>query len=285
MKLSMETYALRQAVGDFEAIKLIKKAGFDSIDYSFYNFNKTNDVFSGDYKEYANKILKCMTDNGITGNQAHAPFAFVYGDDISTNNSHYEKIVKAIEFASIIKTEYIIIHCINTNNKEDLYSYNREFYKSLEKYSKKFNILIAVENLFEKDEKRGCWRGVLGTPYILSEFIKSLSSDRFVACLDLGHSAISGIEPEDFIKNMDSKLLKTLHVHDNDYRSDKHYLPYTGSFNWNKIMEALKKSKYEGDLTLEVFGLLKNYPTELLPEILKLCEATGRHLIKMFNLK
>ena len=36
MKLSIETYAIREKVGDEQAIRLLKAAGFDGIDYSFY---------------------------------------------------------------------------------------------------------------------------------------------------------------------------------------------------------------------------------------------------------
>ena len=36
MKLSIETHVLHKRYGDEKAISMLKKAGFDSIDYSYY---------------------------------------------------------------------------------------------------------------------------------------------------------------------------------------------------------------------------------------------------------
>ena len=38
MKLSIETYALREKFGDRGTILLAKEAGFDAVDYSYYWF-------------------------------------------------------------------------------------------------------------------------------------------------------------------------------------------------------------------------------------------------------
>ncbi|MBR2127888.1 MAG: hypothetical protein IJ940_03355, partial [Bacteroidales bacterium] len=41
-------------------------------------------------------------------------------------------------------------------------------------------------------------------------------------CVDVGHAAISGPDPEELIRGLDNKTLGCLHIHDNDYLHDQH---------------------------------------------------------------
>jgi len=44
MRLSVETYVLHKRYGDERAAEMLKKAGFDSIDYSFYWLAEEDDT-------------------------------------------------------------------------------------------------------------------------------------------------------------------------------------------------------------------------------------------------
>ena len=101
--------------------------------------------------------------------------------------------------------------------------------------------------------------------------------------MDIGHAALTGYEPEDFIKDVNPGILKALHVQDNDYMEDRHILPYTGKLNWEAIMKSLKKAEYTGDLTLEIIKFLDKFPNELLPETLKFAASVGKHLVTIYN--
>ena len=83
----------------------------------------------------------------------------------------------------------------------------------------------------------------------MNRLLDELDSDGFVMCLDIGHVAITGTEPEDYIRGMSNKRLKALHVHDTDYLGDTHTIPYLGKHNWNEICKALGEIGYDGAFT------------------------------------
>lgn len=284
MKLSVETFTLDQKYGYEQTIKMLKEAGFDSIDYSFYNLGDTKEqeILGENYIAYAYSVRKYLDDNGMTCNQAHAPFYFKYGGNFDVSNPEYNKIVRSMESAAIMGAENIIVHYIGTPVEEDCFDYNFRFYKSLEPYCEKFHICIAIENLFYTDTKCNCCRGRL-QPELLCKMVKLLQSPWFVICLDVGHAAIIGCEPENLIKGLDGHTLKALHIHDNDYLSDKHMLPFTGNLDWENIMNALKEVEYKGDLTLEILGFLSKISDGLMKDTLQYAAKVGRYLIKMYE--
>ena len=288
MRLSVENSEIREKFGDFKAIEMIKEAGFDALDYSFCSAEETVCLID-DYKEYAQKLRDHMDIVGIVCNQAHAPFRLSRFDALNEAEPHYLEIARSIESAAILGSECIVVHpiyipVVEIHNGMTYEEYNKLFYKSLEPYCKKFGIKIAVENMFYFDEKRKCRRGMLHTMDEIRDMIESINSPYFIGCLDIGHIAItSSQEPEKFIEKMDSSIIRALHVHGNDYTFDNHQLPYIFDTNWENVMQALKKAKYEGDLTYEICTFLKRFPSELSLEALKFAAVVGRHLINIFN--
>ena len=288
MKLSVEIHEVRKKFGDEKAIELIKEAGFDAIDYSYYGLGADSAALSDSYREYAAYLKDILKKNNITCNQAHAPFELTRFEKTDTTEPHYTDIVRSVEAAAILGAENIIVHPVyipvgETANGMSYEEYNLAYYKGLEPYCKKFNICISVENMFYFDEKRMYRRGMLGTPKELTEMVASINSPYFNACADLGHVAITEAEPETFILSMNPKLLKTLHIQDTDYIADRHTLPFLGGINWEAVMLSLKKIGYSGDLTYEIGGFLDNMPKELTLQALKLAASVGRHLISIFE--
>ena len=280
MKLSIETCVLHKRYGDEKAIQMLKKAGFDSIDYSFYWLPESDEVLGKDYIAYAHKVRTMLDENSMTCNQAHAPFDFGYGRPFDVSDPEYLKIVKALESASIMGADSIIVHAIEVPASDDIFAYNLKYYQSLKPYCEKFGIKIAVENLFRGDYKSKCMRGTLYTPEHLTQMIKELDSPYFVVCVDLGHAALTGYEPQDLIRRFDNQTLKALHVQDTDYIDDMHTLPYAGKLNWDGITEALKAIGYNGDLTFEIFNYLTRIDDEMMEDTLAFAAKTGRHLIQ-----
>lgn len=283
MKLSVELYTLAQRFGDFKAVEIAKKAGFDAIDYSYYYDKECDDVLGDGYKEYAKKLREHLDEVGIFCNQAHAPFTFKYGMEKNISEQKYLWMVHALESASILGATNIVVHSVNVPEGVSFEEYNVQYYKSFIPYCEKFGIHIAVENLFNRDTKRKRITGKLGSPAELNSIVEKINSPWVVACVDIGHAALTGYEPEDFIKGMNPNILKALHVQDNDYIDDRHILPYTGQLNWEAIMSSLKKADYDGDLTFEIIKYLDRFPDELFSEVLKFSALVGKHLISIYN--
>ncbi|MBR3837711.1 MAG: sugar phosphate isomerase/epimerase [Clostridia bacterium] len=283
MKLSVELYTLAQRFGDFRAIEISKAAGFDAIDYSYYYDKECEEVLGDGYKEYAEKLRVHLDKVGIACNQAHAPFSLKYGLERNIFEEKYLWMIHALESASILGAENIVVHSITVPDGVDFEKYNIEYYKSFIPYCEQFGIHVAVENLFSRDKKRKRLIGKLGSPAELNSIVEKINSPWIVACVDIGHAALTGYEPEKFIEAVNPGILKSLHVQDNDYLGDKHILPYTGELNWEAIMHSLKKAGYTGDLTFEIIKFLDKFPDELFPEVMRFAVSVGKHLVSLYN--
>lgn len=285
MKLSIDTFGVSRRIGNEKAIEVIKNAGFDAYDHSFFSEHFSEFLESENYIEYYTGLRKLTDKLNFECNQAHAPFDLKYGTNFSYEEKPYRAVARSIECAAILGAKCIVVHSLHAPEDIDIVEYNTKYYKSLEPYAQKSGIKIAVENLFEYDPKRRRFNGRLETPEKLTDFIKSLNSDYFTACVDVGHVAVTGSEPENFISKMDSNLLTALHIHDTTYTEDNHMLPYFGRHNWDKICEALKTIGYSGDITFENSEFAASLSDDLIPDALKLAERIGRKLIDKIERK
>lgn len=287
MKLSIDTNNLSERFGDLKAFKMIKEAGFDGIDMTFPKIScgqKIEDslYYNNDYLNYA-KALRIELDRlGLNCIQAHAPVCFKYGDEFLEANDNYRLIVRSIEFASLLGAKHIVVHAIGVPDGIDLIEYNRLFYTSFIPYCERCNIKIGIENLPIYNGKGKPWGERLGLPDKLSSFVKSLDQRYFVACIDLGHAALTYGLAEDFIRDMDGSVIKMLHVQECDFIRDSHTIPYSGGYNWNAILRELKNKGYDGDFSFEIFKYLFWFPDELVMDALRLAEKIGRYLINQF---
>lgn len=282
MKLSLESYVLRKKFGDFEGCRIIKEAGFDCVDMSYYWLPEGSPMLADGYREYAASLREHLDAIGLACNQAHAPFDVKYGEALDVSNPHYLSIVRAMESASILGAKAIVVHTIYVGASLN-WQYNFDFFKGLQPFAEKFGIAIAVENLFISDQKRQRYTGTFATPTEHCDFVRKLNSPHFVACVDVGHAAMTFGEPEDFVSGMDGKLLQCLHIQDGDFLKDRHTLPYLGAINWENVMASLKKIGYTGELTFEIICFLGRFPDALILDALALAEKTGRYLISLFE--
>lgn len=283
MKISLEIYTLANRFGDFKAVEMAKEAGFDAIDYSYYYGRECDEILGDNYREYAKAMRAKLDEIGMECNQAHAPFTLKFGTAYDSSNEKYLNITRAIESAAILGAKNIVVHSLTVTDGADFVESNVEFYKSFIPYCEKYEICVAVENLFFRDTKRKRLGAKLGSPQELNSIIEIINSPWIVACVDVGHAALTGYEPEKFIEGMKTEYLKCLHVQDNDYLEDRHVLPYSGDLNWNAIMTALKKNGYCGDLTFEIVSHIERFPNELIPDFLKFTNTIGKHLVSIFE--
>ena len=157
MKLSIESYVPIRRFGGKEGLKMIKDAGFDCVDYSYYAFKTDSDALGEGYIEYAKELRAHLDEIGLECSQAHAPYIMGYDAAFDLDDVNYKATVHSIESAAILGAESIIVHSIAVpkNMKElSFWKLNQEYYKSLIPFAEKAGILIAVENLYNYDDKR-----------------------------------------------------------------------------------------------------------------------------------
>ncbi len=288
MRLSMETYGLRRRFGDFEAARLIREAGFDCLDYSCYFWKEQAHALEDGFREYARSLRAHIDRLGLVCNQSHAPFVMKYGMPFDLSCPAYRDVTRAMEVASILGAGQIVVHSVAmprelTEDTEATHAYAMEYYRSLLPYAEELGVRIAVENLFVRRREKFVYSGRLNRPDTLSRAVRELDSPWVTACLDMGHAAMLGYEPEDFIRGMEAGLLGAVHFQDGDYIEDRHTVPFLGQYHWEEIMKALRETGYAGDLTFEIYKFYQNLPDEAIPHALKMAEAVGRRLIRLFQ--
>ena len=269
MKIIADIRPVIDAYGEEEALRMVKEAGFDGVDYPCH-IQAPYGVLDDDYMERAAQTRALLDKYGLICNQAHAPFGkSVYGDAMDPSCQEYGQIVRAMEYAAAIGVKHIVIHAIKPPAEVDMVAYNVKYYRSLQPYAEKFGIQIAVENLMT----------ILSNPIAHRAVLDQLDPQWFVALLDVGHSNYAKVEPERFIYGMDPSRLRGLHIHDNDGSWDDHLFPYLGKIGWDNVIKALAEVGYPGDLTLETGGgFLKQFPTELYPAAMAFSAQVCRHL-------
>ncbi len=275
--------------GDEKAIEMLAKAGFDAIDYNMADLKNDTSVFnSSNYKEYAQALREYAEKNNVIFNQAHALTGINHKNPQTVYNQLVQRNARALEIASIMGIKTMVVHPLETGNyvgNEDfVFEKNMKYFKELLPYAEKYGVKLACENMWYYDKKRGIRTGsVCSNPYEHAYYVDQMDSQMFVACLDLGHTAIAGREPQDSIRVLGDRL-QALHIHDNDYLDDMHTLPGLSEMNWNAIVKALADVNYSGDFTFETEHFFDSLESE--EEVhtgLKLAELIGRKLIRQIK--
>ncbi|MBP3579920.1 MAG: sugar phosphate isomerase/epimerase [Clostridia bacterium] len=285
MKTATLTSYLRKNFSDTETIDIIKEAGFDYIDFSFFPDQHSFDIDTDKelFKKRFTEMRKYAEDKGISFYQAHAPEGSSTVDEAWTAK-RFEEIVCSMRNASYLGIKHIIVHpCQHLpymveGNPEILFEYNMDFYSRLLPYAEEYGLVICTENMWQLYANKKIWVSTCATPEEFNRYIDQINSPFFKGCLDIGHTLIVGQDPAAFIRKMGADRLVALHVHDVDGTNDNHTLPYFGIVRWNEVTASLKQIGYKGNITLEADGFLKGLPKELLADGEKFMAAVARNI-------
>lgn len=279
MLLTIQTGSLVDYFGVDRAFDMVKDAGFQGIDFSFCYWDRKEDQrFDKGYMDYAKLVKDALDKRNLVCRQAHGPMFMTYGLKFDETELYYKDIIHAMESASLMGAEYIVVHPINTPDPTEYEDYNFNFYKSLEPFCEKFKIKVAVENIYVRCEN-GTFEGRLHKAGQMTSLLKRLGEEYFAVCLDVGHAQISGENAENFISQIDPSLLKCLHLHETDGVYDLHLIPFVGQHNWSAILSALKEKGYQGNLNFEIDNFFRKLPRELVFDGLKYAGKIGKYFL------
>lgn len=279
MLFSSQTATLNHRVGLDRAIDLMIDAGFPCIDVSL--FTHIPFLYEDGWKEVAQEMRRKANARGVTFNQAHAPFGGGY--------DHYTTVLvpkfpRVFEFCEVMGISQIVVHPLQRGryygHEQELFDLNMDFYRSLIPLSEKHGVKICIENMWQSHPvtHRIC-DDVCANPHELAAYYDTLNDpEHFTVCLDIGHVALCGREPEDAIRILGHDRLGALHVHDVDYVSDLHQLPGLARINWDAVLRALADIRYKGDFTLEADHFLDRFDDEFLPTATRFMADTAAHL-------
>jgi sugar phosphate isomerase/epimerase len=235
------------AVGGFglnfdDSLRLISKAGFDSF-------------FSGTASLDELKRRRALADQlGLVYSSLHAPFTKAAdmwskgrAGDIAEQEIH-----DCIDLCYGIEVPILVVHPFIGFDKHSPTDEGLERFKSLAEYASEKNVKLAIENV-EGEEYFDC-------------LMKGLTDFESVGfCLDTGHQMCYN-RGRDFLSEMGDRLIYT-HINDNMgityqdgrifWHDDAHLLPFDGVQNWDKLASQIKKTGYDGFLTLELSKVSK----------------------------
>ncbi len=274
---------------------LMQAAGYDALDANFCDMH--NDSFQGGqwasdrYIDRAHELREYLDRKGFACNQLHVPFSLpekLWAEQL--DEVCIPLVKRAMEIGSILGADVCVVHPLHhmyyMGNEEKLFEMNMDYYSRLGEFAKKIGVRVGVENMWQRDQKRGCiCHDTCSTSEEYIRYIDTLNDPAIVACLDVGHVEL--IQRTDTTADVIRALggrIAALHVHDNGYRADDHTLPYHGRMDWSSICEALGSIDYKGDLTFEVGGnFFGRVPDALMPSALKYSADVGRQLISLID--
>ena len=280
MKTATEHISAALLVGDEKAVELIAKAGFDAWDYSICDVldkqleTKTPKEASAYCLSLAKKLRQIGLDNGIVCNQSHAPFPV-------TNPIYRDALKMSIECTAVAGGNICVIHPDNNKSAEE----NAEMYLELLPFAKEHNVKIATENMWNWNKELDMSSpAACSSPEDFVKHIRAVNDDYFIACLDIGHCEMKGVNTNapEMIHALGSSL-QALHLHDNDKHHDSHQIPFSMAIDFKKVVLALKEINYSGYFTLEANSFLRNYDPNKTFDGLKELYASCRKLADMFE--
>jgi sugar phosphate isomerase/epimerase len=277
--ISIDCESFRQYGGAREIVKMLKDAGFDAYDASMF----TNGVFDSilyaeNWQEQAKEFRAYADRLGIVCNQSHAPFASLRANDEKYNEWMFPRLVRAIQVSGILGVKVCVVHPCNDWTAEE----NAKFYEKLEPYARESGVRIGVENMWncvgwDTPEFRAI-KAACSHHEDFKAHLDLLPADVFVACVDIGHAEMRGLETSavQMIETL-GQSMQAMHLHDVDLVHDNHQIPFTQGIDFAKVIKALKKIGYQGDITLETSCGPLNAPKELQEPIARYLAAVANY--------
>lgn len=277
---STEIASIAEIVGECKAVELVAKAGFDGYDLSLFEMarydgkqvvRKGHPLQSKEALQYVRKIRQVAEDNGLVCNQSHAPYPS-YAPEIR------DLLKTAIEFTAEAGGQICVIHPDNFKGPEE----NAEMYLELLPFAKSCGVKIATENMWNWYDGVGPGPSACSDPESFLGHLKAVNDPYFVACLDIGHAEMRGMNTSavEMIHALGPHL-QALHLHDNDHFEDSHQLPFTMEIDFSAVMAALKQIGYAGWITLEADEYCLDCTPENIMQKVRNMADTARKLANM----
>lgn len=289
MKIGTSTSTFNRRFGDELTIIKLAEAGFDCLDFGFFHYpiRGEGELFTGSdekFQAYFTHLGEVAASADIEIRQVHSPMPSSTG---KPDEDEYLFMIqeKSIKAASYMNSKYIVIHpCIPPQYKYTYYrkeckELNMNFYHRLLPTLEKYNVKLAIENMFNYDSIRKCiCPTVCSTAEEMADYIDTLDDEHFVACLDVGHGHLTGDTPDNMARILGDRL-EVLHVHDNNGFSDQHVIPYHGNINWDSFCNVLTEIGYKGSLSFEADGFFNMYGKKMPEECAQFLCKLGNEMV------
>ncbi len=276
---SVGTIPYRESIGFTRGIELYMDGGFETLDMMFEGMNKN--LADGSFRDMIKEVKALADSRGVSFNQAHAPFGG--GPKIYTEEK-LPLMPMVFEASAMLGIKDVVVHPVTYFKYhgvvEELFELNMKTYRALAPIAKNYGVRIAIENMWTNDPATGkiidC---ICSSAEEHIRYYDTLSDpEAFTLCLDVGHTVLCGRDPADVIRRLGRDRLGALHVHDVDFGSDMHTVPYQGCIDFESLCRALGEIDYKGDLTLETTYFTHKIPDEALVQAISFMSKIAKKL-------
>ena len=265
-KISISGGRVQSTYGCEEALRILKRAGFDGIDFDldcFRGYGKLPNIVDMPHDEFVAyfKNIRAVADEiGLEIPTAHSNLDG-YVKDVERNEWLRAKAKRDLEAASILGAKYCVIHSVSNlrwgldADPNILHQLNQKMYEDFTPWAEEFGVCLTLESFGSTTVN-----GVRGYDHfanhkaMLFEY-DSIKTENKAFCLDSGHTnvAVGGgcLPVPDYIRYFGNRI-KMLHLHDNDGINDQHLIPGFGYIDWPAVFDALEEIGYDGYYNYEL---------------------------------
>lgn len=216
------------------------------------------------------KVAKVLCNKlGIEPISLHAPFegdANIGNFDERGRKEAVEVVGETIRYAREVGAKFLVLHpgsWVGSDDFSEHEAFKRAVLSSLlelTELAEKLKVRLLVENMVPTGKKFRLGAEASDLMQIC-QCVPGLG-----ICFDLGHANIGGGDPVAELRTF-GRLIRSLHLNDNDERGDLHLLPGRGTINWAEVRKALEAIGYKAPFLLEIHG--GEGPAEVAKEALK----------------
>lgn len=247
-----------------ELMRPIRDAGFDSV--LIWGGDEFTEASGGKEKQ-----IDAARRAGLFVENVHMPF-YGIANGLWMDNEEGERAMgiyrRLFRECAALEVPCVILHTCSGDHSPDPNELGKTRLEALLELAEKGGFTIAIENLRRVDH--------------LAYLFDAIASPTLTFCYDSGHAVCRGYH-DDLPERFGGRLA-SLHLHDNDGKTDLHQLPGEGIINWTSTMARLKATGYAGPISLEVTNeqtpSLRDLPMR---EYLALAAAKARELERMMR--
>lgn len=287
-----------------EGFEMMKRAGFSCCDFRLdsyltdlsFGFPEDHDFFQrsvGELKRFFAPHKEAAETAGIAIHQMYMPYP-VYIPNTGDEKSRCRMQAaasKSMEICAFFQCPYMVVHGLDLAGISWEYAAVQEwisqYVETLAPMAKELKITICIENgstnIGNHITEDYCHNVKNAVAFIDHMNIK-YGAEVLGFCFDTGQANLAGINFEDFIMQLGTRL-KVLHIHDNDGIRDLHQIPFTSAgdcgnvspADWDGFVRGLQKIQFDKVLSFDIAPALTAFPGKMKQDVLRFVALIGSY--------
>ena len=291
-KISIGCSRLIKKIGLEDALALIKRSGFDAVNFELQNYYVSTSPYFGSDDEFEScfrNIKKVADDLELEIAHTHGMCGTFMPDNETHNNQVVKLTKKDLHATSLLGAPSCVVHFINSSRwdkqpPELMHRICGEMYDSFIPAAEKYKVNIAMETFGAARIKGARIRDFFSDPVEFKRQYERLDTKYKTICVDTGHTNLAtnmGYPSVGDVIRYLGDLVEVLHMHDNNGIKDQHKILGTGIIDWKDVFAALDEIGYAGYYNLET--MLKHYGDGFEEAEAEFSAKVLKHMLKIKN--